>query len=183
VGGWLSLVLTASVVAALITGSINLWLARQRSREEERARVRSTFAAAYQAYADYKEMPFAVRRRDAAKPADERLRLSETLRAVQSRLSYYESWTMLESPSAGNAYSAMVKQLRVVAGGAMRAGWDEPGLSDDVGMNIPPAIIDLSSLLPYESAYREAVAAHLDEVAPRWAANRRSPPARMAADL
>lgn len=161
VAGWLSIVLSASVVAALVSGWVSIWLARRRSREEERARIRNIFAEAFQAYADYKEFPYAVRRRDAARLPEERLRLSEALRAVQSRLSYYDSWTELESPTVGAAYTAMVRQLRTVAGGAIRDAWTAPGLSDDAGMNIPPALVDLSSLAPFEQAYRDAVTAHL----------------------
>ena len=55
--------LSASIIAALITGTINLTLARRRSREEERARVRNTFAEAYKAYSEYREFPNAVRGR------------------------------------------------------------------------------------------------------------------------
>jgi hypothetical protein len=33
-GGWLGVVLSATVIAALITGSINLWLARNKAQAE-----------------------------------------------------------------------------------------------------------------------------------------------------
>src|SRR3954451_20998296 len=49
------LLLSASIIAALITGTINLTLARRRSREEERARVRNTFAEAFKAYSEYRD--------------------------------------------------------------------------------------------------------------------------------
>jgi hypothetical protein len=160
-GGWLGVVLSATVIAALITGSINLWLARIKARDEERARVRNTFAEAFQAYADYKEMPYAVRRRDPDKAADERRRLSEELRAIQSRLSYYESWISIEAPAVGEQYAAMVGKLRAVAGGAMRDAWNSTGTDSDASMNIPPSVVDLSALSTYESAYRAAVSTHL----------------------
>jgi hypothetical protein len=165
---WLGLILSATVVAALITSAINLWLARRKSREEERARIRNICAEAYQACADYKEFPYAIRRRDAAKPAEERVRISEALRIVQSRLSYYETWTTLEAPMIGAAYADLVRHVRITAGGAMHAAWTEPGTADDSGMNIPPGLVDLSSLRPYEEAYRSAVSAHLRQLAPRW---------------
>jgi hypothetical protein len=160
-GSWLSIVLSATVMASLITGSITLWLARIRSHAEERARLRNTFAEAFQAYADYREMPYAVRRRDATKPAEERRRLSDELRTVQSRLSYYETWIAIEAPKVAETYSKMIKQLRIVAGGAMRESWKTTGLDADVDMNIPATIVDLSSLSPYEAMYRAAVASHL----------------------
>jgi hypothetical protein len=160
-GGWLGVVLSATVVAALVTGSVNLLLARSKSQAEERARVRNTFAEAFQAYAEYKEMPYAVRRRDPDNAADERRRLSEELRAIQFRLSYYESWISIEAPSVGRQYTAMVGKLRAVAGGAMRDAWNSSGTANDANMNIAPSLVDLSALAPFESAYRAAVSAHL----------------------
>lgn len=44
--------LSGAVVAAVVSGWINTVLARRTTRLEERARVRSTLAEAYQAYAD-----------------------------------------------------------------------------------------------------------------------------------
>ncbi len=160
-GGWLGVVLSATVIAALITGSINLWLARNKAQAEERARVRNTFAQAFQAHADYKEMPYAVRRRDPDKAAEERRRLSDELRAIQSRLSYYESWISIEAPTVGEKYTAMVGKLRAVAGGAMREAWSSTGTDKDANMNIPPTVVDLSALAPYEADYRAAVSTYL----------------------
>ncbi|MFC4950940.1 hypothetical protein [Pseudonocardia sp. GCM10023141] len=167
VAAWVSIVLPATVLAALIAASVNLWLARLKSRDEERARVRNTFAEAFQAHADYKEFPYAVRRRDAQRPGEERVRLSELMRGVQSRLSYYQSWTQLESSTVGTAYAVMVQQLRVVAGGSIRDAWSSPAVSEDAGMNIAPVIVDLSSLAAVESAYHDAVAEHLRRLGPR----------------
>src|SRR5690349_18434432 len=65
------LLLSTSLLAALITGTINLTLARRRSRDEERARVRSTFAEAFKAYSEYREFPNAIVRRDIERAADE----------------------------------------------------------------------------------------------------------------
>lgn len=165
---WIGIVLSASVIAALITGTINTQLARRKAKDDERARVRNTFAEAFQAYADYKEMPYAIRRRDPKEPAAERRRLSEDLRAVQSKLSYFEMWTMLESSTVGGAYRELIGELRKTAGGAMRSAWESAGLSDDSGMNIPATVVDLSNLTSYERAFQEAVTAHLERLAPRW---------------
>jgi len=168
VAAWVGIVLPAAVVAAMIAATVNIGLARSKSRDEERARVRNTFAEAFQAHADYKEFPYAVRRRDPERPGEERVRLSEQMRVVQSRLSYFQSWTHLESPAVGAVYAAMVRQLRTVAGGSIRDAWTSPAVSEDADMNIPPSIVDLSSLAGVESAYHEAVAAHLRQLAPRW---------------
>ena len=51
-GGVAGLLLSASIIAALISGTVNLTLARRRSREEERARVRTTLADAFRAYSE-----------------------------------------------------------------------------------------------------------------------------------
>jgi hypothetical protein len=116
-------------------------------------------------------MPYAVRRRDPDKAAEERRRLSEELRAIQSRLSYYESWISIEAPTVGEKYSAMVGQLRAVAGGAMRDAWNSTGTDSDATMNIPPTEVDLSALSTYESVYRAAVSTHL-ATTQRWRKNR-----------
>src|SRR3954447_9937337 len=93
-GGGLGLLLPASVIAALLTGTINLTLARRRSREEERARVRNTCAEAFKAYSEYREFPNAIIRRDATHAADERQRLFEALRQLDARLAFYRMWAL-----------------------------------------------------------------------------------------
>ncbi len=89
-------------------------------------------------------MAYVVRRRDAAKAAEERRRLSDELRAIQSRLAYYETWIVIEAPAVGEKYSAMVRKLRAVAGGAMHDAWNAPAIDSDLGMNIPATLVDLS---------------------------------------
>ena len=61
-------------------------LARRKSREEERARLRDRFAQAYAARTpEYCEFAYAVRRRRRDDPSAERVRISEDLRKVQAR--------------------------------------------------------------------------------------------------
>ncbi|MGH3947585.1 MAG: hypothetical protein ACRDSE_00440 [Pseudonocardiaceae bacterium] len=162
----------AAILTATVTACIAMWTARRKSREEERARQRDLFAGAFQAYAAYKEMPYAIRRRRHDKPAAERIRLSETTREIQGRLSYFVAWTAAESSTAGNAYAALVRELRKVAGGAMREAWLAEPITNDTAMNIPPTIIDLSSLTPLETAFTDAVRTHLAAIAPWWARSR-----------
>jgi hypothetical protein len=161
-------VLSAAVIAALIAAAINLWLARRKSREEERARIRSTLAEAFQAYASYKEFPYAVRRRRHDQAAEERIRLSEALREVQARLTYFEAWTKTEDPEVGAAYAALIAELRRVAGRAIRQAWLDPPCTDDAGMNIPPDVVDLSPLNPLEEAYLAAATRHLANLSKWW---------------
>jgi len=149
--------LSGAVIAAVIAAGISLWLARRRSLEEERSHVRTNLAEAFQAYSKYKEFPYAIRRRRHDEPAAERVRLSEAMSGVQARLSYSLAWTAAEAPIVGQKYAALVDELRRVAGRAMHEAWLAPPITIDAGMNIPSAVVDLSSLKPHEDAYLEAV--------------------------
>ncbi|NHW46087.1 hypothetical protein HAV21_04165 [Paenarthrobacter sp. MSM-2-10-13] len=164
-----SLLLTSAVIAALLTATINIVLARRRSREEERARVRTVFAEAFAAYAQYKEYPYVIRRRNADKPAEERVRISEQIRATQEKLSYYLAWAAAESSEVGNKYAELVGQMRAVAGTAMKDAWRVPPITEDSNMVIPTSDVNLSGLKQAEEAYRAAVAQHLAKISPWWA--------------
>jgi hypothetical protein len=168
-GGLTAAVLSGAVVAAVVTSWVNTALARRSTRLEERARVRAMLAEACQANADYKEFPYAIRRRRADQPAEERIRLSEAIRQVQSGLSYYQAWTLAESPDTGATYSQLISQLRRVAGAAMRAAWQEPALDEDAGMNIGPDRVDLTELATAEQQFLQAAKAHVAALTtPRW---------------
>jgi hypothetical protein len=162
------LLLSASIIAALITGTINLTLARRRSREEERARVRNTFAEAFKAYSEYREFPNAIARRDAARSAEERQRLFEALRQLDARLAYYRTWSLLEAPAVGAVYDALLQEARALTDKAMRAAWTQPVDADDIDQNLDPRLLDPAALTSSEDAFREAVAVHLRKLAPRW---------------
>ncbi|MQA35291.1 hypothetical protein [Modestobacter roseus] len=167
-GGLTGAVLSAAVVAAIVGGSITTALARRATRLEERSRVRTTLAEAYQAYGDYKEFPYAIRRRRPNQDGDERIRLSEELRQVQSRLSFYQAWTRAEDPTTGTAYNDLVSQLRRVAGTSMREAWLEPALANDAGMNIGPDRVDLSELKAAEEAFLKAAEDHVKAITEPW---------------
>jgi hypothetical protein len=167
--GWgvlVTAVLSGAVLAALITTAINIWLARRKSREDERNRLRTSFADAFAAYSAYKEFPYAIRRRRADTPGEERVRLSEALREIQANLAYHLAWTAAESEPVGQAYATLINQVRRTAGAAMHDAWNAPPTDTDDTMNIPPATIDLSSLTPYENAYIDAVRTHLRQLVP-----------------
>ena len=159
----------AAIITTTVTACIAVWAARRKSREEERARQRDLFAAAFQAYAAYIEMPYAIRRRRHDESAAKRIRLSETVRQIQERLSYFFAWTAAESSTVGDAYAALVSELRTVAGSAMREAWLAEPTTDDAAMNIPPTVIDLSILTPLEIAFTTAVRDHPTAIAPWWA--------------
>jgi multidrug efflux pump subunit AcrB len=166
-------VLSGAFLAALVTAAINIWLTRRKSREEERNRVRTSFADAFAdafaAYSAYKEFPYAIRRRRADTPGEERIRLSEALREIQANLAYHLAWTAAESETVGNAYANLVQHVRRTAGSAMHEAWKSPPADSDDTMNIPPTVVDLSSLAPHEAAYMEVVREHLRRLAPWWA--------------
>jgi hypothetical protein len=167
-GAVIGTLLSATILVAMIAAAVNIMLARRKSREEERARLRDRFAQAYGAYAEYCEFAYAIRRRRHDDQPAERVRISEELRKVQAELSAHEAWVKLESETVGTTYATLIQEMRKVAGGAMRQAWvDEPATSD-ADVNIPPVIVDLSPLKPFETAYMDAVAAHLRTLAPWW---------------
>lgn len=165
----LPLLLASTVLAAFLTGLINIVLARRKSREEERSRIRTIFAEAFAAYASYREYPYVVRRRNPEQPAAERVRISEQIRQTQERLNYYVAWTRAESAGVGQAYGELIRHARTTAGAAMRQAWNTPPITEDAAMNIAPGDIDLASLKTSEEAYTASVSAHLNKLTPWWA--------------
>jgi hypothetical protein len=167
--GLIGAIISGAFLAAMLAGAVNVWMARRRSREEERARIRNTFAAAFEAYTAYKEFPYAIRRRRPDEPEGERLRLSEALRVLQEKLSYYLVWTQAESAEVGEQYARLIAEARRVAGGAMHAAWNDPPRATDPEMNIPPEVVDLRQLAAVEAQYVQAVRDHLASLTPWWA--------------
>lgn len=157
----LTALVSGAVIAAVLGGVVNTYLARRRSREEERARVRTVCAEALAAVTAYKEFPYAIRRRRNDHPADERIRLSEELRHVQERLSYYSAWMTSESQILSDAYETLLINLRAAAGTACHDAWLAPAAQTDADMNLHPGVIDLSGLKQFEAAYMDAVKTHL----------------------
>ncbi|WP_172937955.1 hypothetical protein [Rhodococcus sp. MS16] len=159
-GGNADVFVSGAVIAAVLGAVINIVLARYKDRAEDRARLRKTFAEAFEAAMQYKEFPYAIRRRRADEPAAERVRLSEEMRAVQAKLSYFEVWTDGESNAVGTAYKDLLTNLRRVAGTACNEAWNAMPVQDDSGMNLSSSVVDLSALKPFEKAYVEAVRDH-----------------------
>lgn len=65
----------AAIVTAGTSAIVTMKIARQKSREEERSRVRTICAEAFEVVATYKELPYAMRRRRHDQPETERFRL------------------------------------------------------------------------------------------------------------
>jgi hypothetical protein len=165
-----------AIVAAAITGAvslallaINAWFTGHRERVNRR---RDVFSKAFTATVSYEEFPYVVRRRRASSPEDERIRISNELREVQEKLSYYSAWLSTESPSVSQAFNTLIKQLRAVAGTEISRAWNEPPMSEDTGMNMPD--LGLGTLRPFKGAYLREVSAELS-VLPRWMRRSRTP--------
>lgn len=164
----LTAILSGAVIAAAVSAWVNYFLARRAARLEERSRVRTTLAEAYQAYADYKEFPYAIRRRSEADPAGERIRLSEEIRQVQSRLSFYLAWTRVEDERVGQTYSELVEHLRKIAGTSMHEAWAEQVRDRDSAMNIDRETVNLDALEPVEKNFLDAATRHIGAIARPW---------------
>jgi hypothetical protein len=152
------LLLSGAFVAALI----NIALTRRKSLEEERTRVRASCAEAFQAVAEYKEFAYAIRRRCKDAPAEERVRLSEELRRIQARLSYYTAWMRAEDPKLEATFDDLVTNLRQLAGRACRDAWLAPVADSDAAMNVPSGEVVMSASTPHEDAFVATVKTHLD---------------------
>ena len=146
----------AAVVSAAVSAVVTAVIARKKFLEEERARVRTIYADAFEAVAAYKELPYAIRRRRHDEPQAERIRLSEEARRIQQRLSYYRAWTQAESSDVGTAYASLVTQVRIHAGGACRQAWNDQPATTDADMNIGPDKVNLAPITPFEDAYIRA---------------------------
>jgi hypothetical protein len=149
--------LSSTFLAAFLAAGVNAWVILRASKERERERLRTTLAEAFRAYSDYKEFPYAIRRRSEENPASERLRLSEELREIQSRISYYRTWLLAESSEIGEAYGELIQKVRKVAGESMQRAWQEPPCTSDAEMNIGPEKVNLSELKSSEDAFSNAI--------------------------
>ncbi|MGW4492707.1 hypothetical protein [Streptomyces sp. NPDC004376] len=167
----------AAVFAALVTGLLLSVQARIGRRAQLQERKQELFASAYEASIQYAEMAYAVRRRRADAAAEERVRLSEQLREIQSRLTWHEAWVRFEAPEVGAAYDELVARTRTVAGQSMKDAWHSPPVADDPAMVIPTSVVDLRALTDVRERYMAAVEAHLR---PRGRARRLLPHPRRA---
>lgn len=167
VGPIIAAVLSGGLISALVTFVQNRWLEKKRADEAERDRLRKAFAEAFAVYADYKEFPYLIRRRRADCPEAERARLTSQLNSVQSKLSYYRAWTAFESPTVGDAYCALLGEMRKLVGGAMHQAWQDAPAQEDRDMNISRTVIDLQALIPLEDAFIAAVSARMRTLTPR----------------
>jgi hypothetical protein len=157
--GWLG----TAILPALVAAAVALAVAAAKDHREEQRRVRQCLAEAYQAYAQYKEFPYAIRRRSDRDPAGERTRLSEALRLVQADIAYHQRWTEVEDDALGTAYNELVAGARRIVGREMQTAWNTPPISSDDEMNMGSAV-DLTGLDGLERAFLEASKNHVRQV-------------------
>lgn len=156
------LILGLLLSGAMLAAVVNIVLTRRKSLEEERNRIRTTCAEAFEVVAAYKEFPYAIRRRRDDEPQAERVRLSDELRHIQARLSYFIAWMRGENAALSAAFDDLVSNLRRIAGTAIHDAWLASPVDSDAAMNFPPGVVDLSGLTLYQDAYIAAVKTHLD---------------------
>lgn len=159
--GWTTAAI-ATIVAALVSASISLCTFWASGVRKEQDRRRALYADALAALVAYREFAYVIRRRRAPIPGhetiagEERVRISESLRAVQKELAYFNAWVKSESNvDVADRYQALIEQTRRIAGGYMRDAWNAEPLGDDPGMNI--ADISFAPLVEHEAAYLDAV--------------------------
>jgi len=155
---------TAGISAgvAAVVSVVTLWISGVR---HERARRREQYGKALAATMAYREFPYAIvrRRHEDDYRSEERVRLSEALREVQSDISLYQALLRVErSKEALRAYNTLVGRTRDIAGGYMKDAWGgDPVASDDeMNRRVP---LDYATLDRYVDDYLAAVVSDL-----RW---------------
>jgi hypothetical protein len=151
---WLPATIVSSI--ALVVSFATFVLAARRARLD---RQRQVFAEAFEAAMEYREYPYIVRRRSPEEPAVERTRISGELSKVQARLNSFKARLLVEDGYVGQRYAELVARTKLIAGGHIKAAWENPPVSADEEMHAPR--YDFGDLDMYDGAYLQAVADHL----------------------
>jgi hypothetical protein len=129
------------------------------ARNARRDRLRELYAGGWAVVQSYKEMAFAIRRRNIDDRPGERVRLSEAMREIQKNLSYHEALIGRErSGRVATEYRNLVAKTREIAGGVIRRSWNEEPITGDSEMHSPEIAEELQALKPFEDGYMDAVA-------------------------
>jgi hypothetical protein len=156
---WKVIAALAAAALAFLAHMIVLLVNGRRARQE---RLRELYAGGWAAAQAYKEMAFAIRRRNIEDRAGERVRLSEAMREIQKDLSYHEALIGRErSGRAAAEYRNLVAKTREIAGGLIKRSWNEEPITSDSEMHSPEIASDLASLMAFEDGYMDAVADEL----------------------
>lgn len=151
-------VISALLVAAVGFGGVIITLIVNGQRAE-RERLRRLYADGWAAVQGYKEMAFAVRRRNTEARAAERVRVSEAMREIQKDIAFHEALISRErSGRVAAEYRTLVAKTREIAGGIIRRSWNEEPITSDSEMHSPKIAAELSALKPFEDCYLSAIA-------------------------
>ncbi|MEJ7786291.1 MAG: hypothetical protein WKF96_15920 [Solirubrobacteraceae bacterium] len=154
-------VIAALLAAALAFTGVMITLIVN-GRRAERERLRELYAGGWAAVQAYKEMAFAVRRRNIDERAAERVRLSEAMREIQKDLSFHEALIGRErSGKIAAEYRILVAKTREIAGGIVKRSWNEDPIASDKEMHSPAIAAELAALEPFEDGYLSAIADRL----------------------
>lgn len=148
-----------ALATTLLTTAAGWWWSTRQRRRTDEAQL---LADAYAAVLAYREFAFSVRRRDAANPAEERVRLSEQMRTVQERIDHHRGWmrASIRREGLATAYDQLVGETRQIVGASVRAAWNDLPITSDPDMNMPHVAADLAALSHPTDAFLAAVRRH-----------------------
>jgi hypothetical protein len=150
---------TAAATLAFLGVIITIWI---NGRRAHRDRLRELYAGGWSAVQAYKEMAFAMRRRNLEDRAAERVRLSEVMREIQKDIAFHEALIGRErSGRVAAEYRNLIAKTREVAGGIIRRSCDEEPINSDPQMHSPEIAGELAALTPHEDGCMNAVADEL----------------------
>lgn len=146
-----ALAFLAHMVVLLVNGS--------RARQE---RLRQLYAGGWAAVQAYKEMAFAIRRRNTEDRASERVRLSDAMREIQKDIAFHHALIGRErSGRAAAEYRNLVAKTREIAGEIIHRSWNQEPIAADSEMHSPEIAAELAAIKPFEDGYMDAVAGEL----------------------
>ncbi|OLT22326.1 hypothetical protein BJF81_00190 [Ornithinimicrobium sp. CNJ-824] len=138
----------ATIVATIHVASRNIIAQQKENRRQERA---NAYAEAIRAVEDYLETPYRIRRRDGS--VGVRWELTESISAIQSRISFHKDWLRINAPyEVYEAYLEFDQAARVEAGRQMTAAWNGPVTKKDRQVPLRTALQQ-----PQSAAAKDAV--------------------------
>ncbi|HVP03706.1 MAG TPA: hypothetical protein VMT10_14140 [Solirubrobacteraceae bacterium] len=156
----------AALIAAALAFTAHMIILIVNGRRARRERLQELYAGGWAAVQAYKEMAFAIRRRNIDDRSGERVRLSEAMRDIQKDLAYHDALIGRErSGRVATEYRNLVLKTREIAGGIVRRSWNNEPIRSDTEMHSPEIASELAALQPFEDGYMDAVA---DELGGWW---------------
>jgi len=156
---WKVLIPLIAATIGFVGVIVTLW---NNGRRSHRERLRELYAGGWSAVQAYKEMAFAIRRRNLEDRGAERVRLSDVMREIQQNIAYHEALIGRErSGCVAAEYRNLVAKTREIAGGIIRRSWNEEPIGSDTQMHSPEIAGELTALRPHEDRYMNAVADEL----------------------